>query len=115
MTDSILLEKIIKLRNHIIKLNDDEFMKWYNNQLVYYDSSTSLVHKAVKDSTNNIFYKLFNHLNSYYEDEFDAYNDLIKINKNFTHYYVIQCKKELVNKINEDNNLPFWPINDNQL
>jgi len=51
MTENNILKKIIKLRKFIIKLNDNDFIKWYHNRIIYYDSS-DLVKSAVGDSSS---------------------------------------------------------------
>ncbi len=96
---------ITKLINKINKMSSIKFIHWYQNQIQYYTSHSSLVCKVISDSTTDKYFILFSHLITFFNNKFETiseYGQLLEIiaSNSFIEFYVSECKKELIQKIN---------------
>lgn len=95
----------IKSTYLIDKINlmcDEEFIKWYQNNILYntgYFDEEKILRRVLSDSTYNKYFRLFQHFKKYDEKKNDPYNDLIGIVIDEKKFWISMAKKTLTDKI----------------
>jgi hypothetical protein len=92
----------IELIDKINLMSDETFTNWYNTMIQYntgYTDEEKIFRIIITDSTNDKYYKLFNHFKNYDESIFGEYKDLLNIIIEDKEYYIQKAKKDLINKI----------------